>query len=75
MPLFIVGVAGLFSDICRTSRATGELLAILNRELGADLRSLPLSERRRRLQTILPAGSPAISEALSVAGRGASSSS
>jgi hypothetical protein len=35
MPLFIVGVVGLFSDICRASRATGELLAIINRELGA----------------------------------------
>ena len=29
-----------------------------------------LSERRRRLQTILPARAPAISEALSVEGRG-----
>jgi bifunctional non-homologous end joining protein LigD len=37
---------------------------------GTDLRSLPLGERRRRLQGILPEGSPIISEALSVAGRG-----
>jgi bifunctional non-homologous end joining protein LigD len=37
---------------------------------GTDLRALPLSERRRRLQTILPAGSPAIAEPLSVVGRG-----
>ena len=37
---------------------------------GADLRSLPLGERRRRLQDILPKGSPIVSEALSVAGRG-----
>ena len=37
---------------------------------GADLRSLPLRERRRRLQGILPKGSPIVSEALSVAGRG-----
>ena len=36
----------------------------------ADLRSLPLSERRRRLQGILPTVSPIISEALSVAGQG-----
>jgi ATP-dependent DNA ligase len=38
--------------------------------IGADLRSLPLSERRERLRAILPATSPIISEALSVAGRG-----
>ena len=37
---------------------------------GADLRSLPLRERRRRLRGILPKGSPIVSEALSVAGRG-----
>ena len=37
---------------------------------GADLRSLPLGERRRRLQDILPKGLPIVSEALSVAGRG-----
>jgi len=37
---------------------------------GADLRSLPLSERRKRLQAILPAKSPIVSEALSVTGRG-----
>jgi bifunctional non-homologous end joining protein LigD len=37
---------------------------------GTDLRALPLSERRQRLQSILPKGSPMVSEALSVAGRG-----
>ena len=37
---------------------------------GTDLRSLPLGERRRRLQGILPKGSPIVSEALSVTGRG-----
>ena len=37
---------------------------------GADLRELPLSKRRRRLQAILPTKSPSISEALSVKGRG-----
>jgi ATP-dependent DNA ligase len=37
---------------------------------GADLRSLPLSERRQRLQAILPTGSAIVSEALSVTGRG-----
>jgi len=37
---------------------------------GTDLRALPLDERRRLLQGILPKGSPIVSEALSVAGRG-----
>jgi len=37
---------------------------------GADLRPLPLTERRRRLQDILPTGSAIISEALSVTGTG-----
>jgi ATP-dependent DNA ligase len=42
---------------------------------GTDLRSLPFAERRRRLQGLVPKESPIVSEALSVAGRGASSSS
>jgi len=37
---------------------------------GTDLRPLSLAERRRQLQAILPAGSPVISEAVSVEGRG-----
>ena len=37
---------------------------------GADLRRLSLTERRRRLQHILPKGSTIISEALSVTGTG-----
>ena len=37
---------------------------------GADLRALPLHELRRALQTVLPKGSPIVSEALSVQGRG-----
>jgi bifunctional non-homologous end joining protein LigD len=37
---------------------------------GTDFRPLPLSERRRRLQGILPERSPIVSEALSVVGRG-----
>ena len=36
---------------------------------GVDLRALPLTERRRHLQNILPKGSAIISEALSVTGR------
>jgi ATP-dependent DNA ligase len=39
---------------------------------GADLRPLPLTERRRHLQSILPQGS-AVSEALSVTGTSCSS--
>ncbi len=37
---------------------------------GVDLRSLPLSERRRRLQGIISKDLPAIAEVLSVRGRG-----
>jgi len=37
---------------------------------GPDLRPLPLAERRRRLQHILPKGSAVISEALSATGTG-----
>ena len=36
----------------------------------ADPRALPLNERRKRLRTILPRGSPVVTEALSVTGRG-----
>jgi bifunctional non-homologous end joining protein LigD len=38
--------------------------------MDADLRSLPLSERRRRLQAVLPQESRALSAVLSVEGRG-----
>ena len=59
-----------FSD--RHGRARGPIYAVfdllwLN---GADQRCLPLSERRRRLRTILSARSPTILEALYVEGRG-----
>ena len=37
---------------------------------GTDLRALPLTERRKSLQGIVSKGSPIVSEALSVAGRG-----
>jgi bifunctional non-homologous end joining protein LigD len=37
---------------------------------GADLRALPLAERRRHLQNILPKGPAVICEALSVTGTG-----
>jgi len=42
---------------------------------GADLRAVPLTERRRHLQKIPPKGSAIISEALSVTGRATSFSS
>jgi hypothetical protein len=35
VPLYCVAAVGLFSDICRTSLATGELLSIINRELSS----------------------------------------
>ena len=59
-----------FYDLLRGTRAPAYVAFDLLWLDGTDLRSLPLSERRRRLQTILPARAPAISEALSVEGRG-----
>jgi bifunctional non-homologous end joining protein LigD len=59
-----------FYDLLRGTRAPAYVAFDLLWLDGTDLRALPLSERRRRLQTILPAGSPVISEALSVEGRG-----
>jgi len=59
-----------FYDLLRRTRGpayVGFALLWLN---GADLSTLPLRERRRRRQAILPAGSPTISEAVSVEGRG-----
>jgi bifunctional non-homologous end joining protein LigD len=59
-----------FYDHLRGTRAPAYVafdIAWLN---GEDLRSLPLHERRRVLQAILPKESPIISEALSVAHRG-----
>jgi hypothetical protein len=38
MPLYVVAIVGAFSDVCRNSFATGELLGIVNKELaGAGL--------------------------------------
>jgi bifunctional non-homologous end joining protein LigD len=60
----------LFYDLVRASRKPAFVAFDLLWLNGADLRSLPLSERRRRLHELLPKGSPVISEALSVRGRG-----
>ena len=60
----------VFIDLLRRKQAPGYVAFDLLWLDGADLRSLPLGERRRRLQDILPKGLPIVSEALSVAGRG-----
>jgi bifunctional non-homologous end joining protein LigD len=59
-----------FYDLLRGTRAPAYVAFDLLWLDGADLRSLPLSERRQRLQATLPKGSPVISEAVSVEGRG-----
>jgi bifunctional non-homologous end joining protein LigD len=59
-----------FYDLLRGRRAPAYVAFDLLWLDGADLRALPLSERRRLLQGILPAGSTTISETLSVEGRG-----
>jgi bifunctional non-homologous end joining protein LigD len=59
-----------FYDLLRRARAPAYVAFDILWLDGADLRSLPLSERRERLQASLPATSPIISEALSVTGRG-----
>ena len=58
-----------FYELLRRARAPSYVAFDLLWLDGADLRPLPLSERQR-LQSILPNGSAAISEALSVQGRG-----
>jgi bifunctional non-homologous end joining protein LigD len=60
----------VFIDLLRRKRPPGYVAFDILWLNGADLRSLPLGERRQRLQRILPARSPTISEALSVTGRG-----
>lgn len=56
-------------DLLRHKRAAYVVFDILWLD-GDDMRPLPLSERRRLLQTILPAESPIISQPLSFVGRG-----
>jgi bifunctional non-homologous end joining protein LigD len=59
-----------FYDLLRRAQAPAYAAFDLLWIDGADLRTLPLSERRQRLQAMLSATSPIISEALSVTGRG-----
>jgi bifunctional non-homologous end joining protein LigD len=59
-----------FFDLLRGAQAPAYVAFDLLWVDGADLRSLPLSERRQRLQAVLPEASAIVSEALSVTGRG-----
>jgi bifunctional non-homologous end joining protein LigD len=59
-----------FYDLLRRARAPAYVAFDILWLDGTDLRSLPLGERRKRLQAILPTRSPIVSEALSVIGRG-----
>jgi bifunctional non-homologous end joining protein LigD len=59
-----------FYDLLRDTRAPAYVAFDLVWLNGADLRPLPLTERRRHLQNILPKGSTIISEPLSVTGTG-----
>jgi bifunctional non-homologous end joining protein LigD len=59
-----------FYDLLRHTRAPAYVAFDVIWLNGADLRTLPLIERRRHLQNILPNGSAIISEALSITGRG-----
>ena len=59
-----------FYDLLRGTRAPAYVAFDILWLNGSDLRSLPLHERRRALQGIVPKGSVIVSEALSVEGRG-----
>jgi bifunctional non-homologous end joining protein LigD len=59
-----------FYDLLRRARSPAYVAFDLLWLNGADLRSVPLRERRDRLKTILPARSPTISETVSVEHRG-----
>jgi len=59
-----------FYDLLRRTRAPAYVAFDVIWLNGADLRPLPLAERRRHLQNILAKGSAIISEPLSVTGRG-----
>src|SRR5215469_12529807 len=59
-----------FYDLLRDARAPTYVAFDVIWLNGVDLRPLPLTERRRHLQNLLPKGSAIVSEALSVSGRG-----
>jgi len=59
-----------FYDLLRRAPAPAYVAFDLLWVDGVDLRSLPLSKRRQRLQAVLPEASAIVSEALSVTGRG-----
>jgi bifunctional non-homologous end joining protein LigD len=63
------GRPNFYDLLRRTRRATYVAFDLLWLN-GADLRPLPLSNRRGRLQTVLPSGSATIAEAVSVERRG-----
>jgi bifunctional non-homologous end joining protein LigD len=60
----------VFIDLLRGTRSPCYIAFDLLWLNGIDLQPLPLYERRQALQTILPKGSPTVSEPLSVIGRG-----
>ena len=60
----------VFLDLLRGTRRPCYIAFDLLWLNGIDLRSLPLSERRRALRAILPKSSPIVSEPLAVEGRG-----
>ena len=59
-----------FYDLLRHARAPAYVAFDLLWLNGADLRPLPLTERRRHLQSIVPKGPTIVSEPLSVTGTG-----
>ena len=59
-----------FYDLLRRTRSPAYAAFDLLWLDGADLRPLPLSERRQRLHSVVPKGSASVSETLSVVGRG-----
>jgi bifunctional non-homologous end joining protein LigD len=63
-----------FYDLLRATAVPSYVAFDLLWHDGTDLRPLPLCERRRLLQSILPAQSPALAGAVSVVGRAVYSS-